>query len=80
MKILIVGGDSEIARGLMKLLILEGHDILTTTRSKEKVSETKIFFDYTNESSYVSLINKLKHEKLDAALFLLAYTKAPRLN
>jgi NAD(P)-dependent dehydrogenase (short-subunit alcohol dehydrogenase family) len=61
----------------MKLLILEGHDILTTTRRAEKVSETKLFFDYTNESSYVSLIHKLKHEKIDAALFFAGIHKGP---
>ena len=48
MKVFITGGSSEIAQGIIKRLFSKGHDILTTSSSKENMSEVENVYKKLN--------------------------------
>jgi len=52
-KVLIIGGDSKIAKYLIKRLKKENFKIIATTRRKKNISNTKIFLDLYKIKKFV---------------------------
>jgi NAD(P)-dependent dehydrogenase (short-subunit alcohol dehydrogenase family) len=77
MNILIIGGDSDLAGSVSSSLDNQNHNIIKTTRNKNKVNEKNIYFNYKESSSYGNLINSLRIETFDAVIFFAAIQKGP---
>lgn len=58
MKVLILGGDSDIARELIKLLTRENCDVIATTRRTATV-DASISYEYFNASEPTDFVNKI---------------------
>jgi NAD(P)-dependent dehydrogenase (short-subunit alcohol dehydrogenase family) len=77
MKILIIGGDSEIAGGLKHLFCNEGFSIFTTTRNRDAINVSNFYFDYVDVNSYQNLVSKFNPKELDAVWFFAGIHKGP---
>src|SRR6186713_3352660 len=68
-RVLIIGGDGTIGRELKRYLLAAGHDVMATTRRRERVSPTTFFLDMIED------LNEIELPRVDTAVICAAITR-----